>query len=260
MSPFRAFDTLSFVNLIYLIRHGQAGTRDEYDRLSDLGKMQARALGVWLANEGVRFDEVWTGGLRRQRETATLVLGAMAEAGSPQPEPRPEPQRPELQIDRRWNEFDLDAVYADLGPRMAAEDPNFRSRFEALQRAIGSGDAKIHRTWTSTDTAVVSAWVSGRYPFAGESWIQFVARVQSAARERLAEAELGRRVAVFTSATPVAITMGLALPIQAGDMMQLAGTSINSNVTILNVVEGQPRLFAFNWAAHLENPEHRTFR
>lgn len=243
------------MNPLYLIRHGQAGTRDEYDRLSELGQTQARALGVWLAGEGVRFDDVWTGGLRRQRDTAALVLDAMAEAGSRQPEPRPQPR-----VDPRWNEFDLDAVYAALGPRMAAADPAFGARFEALQQAISSGDAKIHRTWTSTDTAVVRAWITGRYPFEGESWIEFVARVQSAARERLAEVDLGRRVAVFTSATPVAITLGLALPIMAGDMMQLAGASINSNVTILNVNEGRPQLFAFNWAAHLKKPEHRTFR
>ena len=243
------------MNLLYLIRHGQAGTRDKYDRLSSLGQIQSRALGVWLAGEGVRFDAVWTGGLRRQQDTAALVLGAMAEAGSPQPEPRPEPQ-----VDPRWNEFDLDAVYAALGPRMAAEDPAFRNHYEALRQAMSSGDAKIHRTWTPTDTAVVSAWVAGRYPFDGESWTEFVARVQSAARERLAEVGLGRRVAVFTSATPVAITLGLALPIQAGDMMQLAGASINSNVTMLTVNEGRPQLFAFNWAAHLENPADRTFR
>lgn len=239
------------MNLIYLIRHGQAGTRDEYDRLSSLGQSQASALGAWLAGEGIRFDEVWTGGLRRQQDTAALVLGAMAEAGCPQPQPCQDP---------RWNEFDLDAVYAALAPRMAVEDPDFSDRFDALQRAIDSGDTKIHRTWTPTDTAVVRAWIAGRYPFAGESWTGFVARVQSAARELLAAASSGRRVAVFTSATPVAITMGLALPLRAGDIMELAGTSINSNVTILRVNEGQPHLFAFNWAAHLEKPEHRTFR
>ena len=242
---------MSFVNPLSLIRHGQAGTRDEYDRLSSLGKTQARALGVWLAKEGVRFDAVWTGGLQRQRETAGLVLGAMAEAGSPQPEP--------VQ-DRRWNEFDLDAVYAALAPQLADEDPVLRERLEALQRAIDSGDSKIHRTWTSTDSAVVNAWISGRYPFEGESWIDFVARVQSAARERLAEASSGRRVAVFTSATPVGIAISLALPMEAGDIMELAGAAINSNLSILNANGGQPRLFAFNWAAHLTNPEHRTFR
>lgn len=239
------------MNLLYLIRHGQAGTRDEYDCLSSLGQTQARALGGWLAGERIRFDAVWTGGLRRQQETASLVLGALADAGVPQPEPRQ---------DQRWNEFDLDAVYAAFAPQMAAADTVFSERFETLRRTIDSGDTKIHRTWTAADSAVVRAWIAGRYPFEGESWNAFVTRVQAAARERLAEAGSGRRVAVFTSATPVAITMGLALPLRADDMMGLAGTALNSNVTILHANEGQPRLFAFNWSAHLTLPEHRTFR
>lgn len=251
MPPFRVSDTLSFVNLLYLIRHGQAGTRDEYDRLSSLGQTQARALGVWLAREGISFDAVWSGGLRRQQETAALVLGAMAEAGLPQPE---------AHIDERWNEFDLDAVYAALAPQLAAEDPAFRDHFEALLEAINSGDTAIHRTWTPADTAVVHAWLAGRFRFDGESWIDFAARVHAAARELLAEADTGRRVAVFTSATPVAISVGLALPIQPKDMLELAGASLNSNVTILKVKEGQPHLFAFNWAAHLEDPTQRTLR
>ncbi|MDR3718918.1 MAG: histidine phosphatase family protein [Bryobacteraceae bacterium] len=239
------------MNLLYLIRHGQAGTRDEYDRLSSLGEAQARSLGVWLARQGIRFDAVWSGALRRQQDTAALVLGAMAEAGLQQPEARRDP---------RWNEFDLDAVYAAIAPRMAADDPAFRDHFEALQKAIRSGDARIHRTWTPADTAVVRAWVAGRYSFEGESWTAFVARVQAAARERLDEASMGGRVAVFTSATPVAISMGLALPLRDGDMTQLAGTSFNSNVTILSVDEGRPHLFAFNCAGHLEDPRQRTFR
>jgi broad specificity phosphatase PhoE len=243
------------VNLLYLIRHGQAGTRDEYDRLSSLGQAQARALGVWLAREGLRFDAVWSGGLRRQQETALCVLGAMAEAGAPQPEPRPK-----LRIDPRWNEFDLDAVYASVAPRMAADDPVFRDHFQALRQAIASGDAKIHRKWTPSDTAVVQAWMAGRYGSEGESWAEFVARVHSAAHESLAVARSGRRVAVFTSATPVAVTMGLALPLHAGDMMELAGAALNSNITILTVNEDRPRLFAFNCTAHLESPELRTFR
>jgi broad specificity phosphatase PhoE len=249
--PFRVFGTLTFVNLLYLIRHGQAGTRDEYDRLSALGQAQASALGVWLAREGVRFDTVWTGALRRQQETATYVLGAMAEAGSPQPEPS---------IDPRWNEFDLDVVNDGIATQMAAEDPDFRSHLHALAEAVASGDAAIHRRWTPADAAVVEAWIAGRYSFEGESWADFIARVRSAAREPLAAAQSGGSVAVFTSATPVAITMGLALPLRDADIMPLAEAAINSNVTILSVKEGQPRLFAFNGIAHLESPTLRTFR
>jgi broad specificity phosphatase PhoE len=253
--PSRVSGTLTFVNLLYLIRHGQAGSRDEYDRLSTLGQAQARALGVWLAREGVRFDAVWAGALRRQQETAACVLGAMTEAGPALPEPLPEPR-----IDPRWNEFDLDAVYASIAPRMAAEDPVFRSHFQALRQAVAAGDEGIHRTWTPSDNAVVQAWIAGRYSLEGESWADFIARVHSAAKEPLTVAQSGRRVAVFTSATPVAIAMGLALPLKAGDIMHLAGAAINSNVTILSVNGDQPRLFAFNGIAHLDSPTLRTFR
>ena len=239
------------MNLLYLIRHGQAGTRDEYDRLSNLGRAQARALGDWLAREGVAFDAVWTGALRRQQETAAPVLGALAEAGLPQPQ---------VQFDPRWNEFDLDAVYAGIAPRIAAEDPAFRRDFEALERTVAAGDAAIHRKWTPADAAIVEAWIAGRYSFEGESWDQFVARVRAAAVEPLAAARTGKSVAVFTSATPVGITLGLALSLTPGDIMNMAGAALNSNVTILSVDADQLRLFAFNRIAHLESPELRTFR
>ena len=239
------------MNLLYLIRHGQAGTRDEYDRLSSLGQAQARALGVWLAREGVLFDAIWSGALRRQRETAAGVLGAMAEAGLSQPEPCE---------DRRWNEFDLDAVYDSVAPRLAAEDPIFRGHLQALRQSIASGDAELNRRWTPSDMAVVQAWMAGRYASDCESWDEFVARVRAATQGPLAAVRSGRRVAVFTSATPVAIAMGLALPLKGGDIMQLAVASLNSNITLLNVNEDQPRLFAFNCTAHLASPELRTFR
>jgi broad specificity phosphatase PhoE len=249
--PFCVSDNLSFVNLLYLIRHGQAGTREAYDRLSSLGQAQARALGVWLAREGVQFDATVVGELLRQQETAAFVLGAMEDAGSPQPLP---------QLDPRWNEFDLDAVYAAVAPRMAAEDPVFHGYFQALRKAIAAGDAEVHRKWTSSDNAVVQAWIEERYSCQCESWADFIPRVRTAARESIEHVRAGRRIAVFTSATPVAIAMGLALPLTAGDIMHLAGAALNSNVTILSVNEDQPHLFAFNWSAHLENPELRTFR
>jgi len=239
------------VNLLYLIRHGQAGTRDEYDRLSSLGQAQARALGVWLAREGTQFDAIWTGELRRQQETAAIVLGAMAEAGLPQLEPV---------IDPRWSEFDLDTVYDGIAPQIAAEDPVFRSNFEGLARTVASGDTEIHRKWTPADAAIVEAWIAGRFSFEGESWAQFVARVQSAALEPLAAARAGQCVAVFTSATPVGIAMGLALSLRPADIMNMAGAALNSNVTILSVHEDGPRLFAFNGTAHLASPALRTFR
>jgi len=33
------------LSTVYLVRHGQAGTREAYDSLSELGQRQARLLG-----------------------------------------------------------------------------------------------------------------------------------------------------------------------------------------------------------------------
>jgi len=59
---------------IILVRHGQANSaaKDEenYDRLSDLGRQQARWLGEWMDAHGWSFDHVLSGTLNRQRDTA----------------------------------------------------------------------------------------------------------------------------------------------------------------------------------------------
>ena len=239
------------MGLLYLIRHGQAGTRGRYDSLSELGRRQSRLLGAYLAREGVHFDSIWTGALTRQIQTAELVLGALAEAGSPQPEPL---------VDARWNEFDLDAVYAAIAPQLAALDPAFRRHYESLQQALAAGQGEIHRHWTPADTSVVCAWIDGQYRFTGESWDAFVERVRAAGETPLAAAAAGRRVAVFTSATPVGLTLGRIFPLESSHVRQLAGAALNSNMTILDVGLGRPSLFTFNSVPHLDRAEWRTFR
>ncbi len=55
---------------LYLVRHGQAsfGAAD-YDQLSPLGRLQSQRLGAWLRVQGLRFDAVLTGTLRRHAQT-----------------------------------------------------------------------------------------------------------------------------------------------------------------------------------------------
>ena len=64
---------------VYLIRHGQAGTRGHYDALSDLGRRQAYLLGQHLAAQQVPFKAFIAGCLNRQRQTAEEVWRAGAQ-------------------------------------------------------------------------------------------------------------------------------------------------------------------------------------
>lgn len=235
----------------YLFRHGQAGQRDDYDRLSETGRVQARLLGEHLVREGLRFDLAVCGELRRQRETAEIVLDALSGGGL---------APVEVAGDARWNEFDLDEVYAGIAPQIAAEDEAFRAAYAEIERRIREGDGHIHRQWTPADTQVVKAWIEGRYEYPGESWEQFVSRVRSAG-EQLGGIGEGKRVAVFTSATPVSILVASAFGSRnPKHVMKLAGAAVNSNYTVLAWRDGDPVLGCFNAVPHLPDAELRTYR
>ena len=64
---------------------------------------------------------------------------------------------------------------------------------------------------------------------------------------------------MFSSATPIAISIGNALGAANGRVMRLAGVMYNTAVSTLRLRNGDSTLFAFNHAAHLPS-ELRTFR
>jgi broad specificity phosphatase PhoE len=233
-----------------MIRHGQAGLRHDYDTLSDLGRGQARLLGEYLASQQVRFTAAYSGALKRQRVTASEVLSAMTAAGT---------QTPELEIDEHWSEFDLDAVYQSIAPRLAEDDADFRTEHEKLRCMLQEEDSPVHRTWTRSDTLVVRAWVEGRYEVPGESWEAFRRRV-SAPLEALSRIEAGESVAIFSSATPIAVWVGIALELNGRHVLRLAGATYNTALTTMRTREGDLALFSFNGTPHLPEPHWRTFR
>ena len=215
------------MNSVYFIRHGQAGTRGEYDSLSELGRRQARLLGEYLVSQGVEFKAAVAGGLRRQQRTAAEVAAAYADAGR---------AFPELEIDAGWDEFDFHGIYDEIAPLMCEDDEEFRREHEAmLADARANADyhgADVHRVWRASDTKVMDAWVAGRYPYAGESWEGFIARVAACRLERTS-AQPRENVAVFTSAVPTAIWTARALEASNTHIPRLAAVLLNTAYTVL---------------------------
>ncbi len=230
--------------MITLIRHGQAGTRLIYDDLSALGREQARALGKWFRAGGVRFDALVTGKLNRQIATAREIVAAMG-GGHPDPV-----------VDPRWSEFDLDEVYAGIGPLLAVEDEQFRLQYEELQRDMADPESSAHRAWRHCDVMVVTAWIEGRFEFAGESFAGFEARV----REALLDLPAQSHVAVVTSATPIALSAGATLDLTPNRVMQLAGAQRNTAFSEIEFRRGDPRLISFNNIPHLREQRLITTR
>jgi broad specificity phosphatase PhoE len=228
------------LSVLYLVRHGQAGSRQNYDALSDLGREQARLLGEYFRE--TRFVAAYSGSLSRQQATAAEVL--------------PDAN---IIVDPGWDEFDLSHVYRELTPHLIRDDEQFQIDYEAMQRAIAEGDAAVHRKWNDCDKKCVRAWVEGRYEFSGESWKTFVERIHGALRRVIAAAHDGN-VAVFTSATPIGISAARTLEIDDGRAMWLAAVMFNASFTTLRVHGDEIRLFTLNGIPHLNRAELRTFR
>ena len=239
---------------VYFIRHGQAGTREAYDSLSELGRRQARLLGEYLLAQGVEFAAAYAGGLARQQQTAAEVSAPYTEAGL---------AFPDLSIDAGWDEFDFHHVYREIAPLMCEEDEEFRREHEEMlaESSANADDhaADVHRRWRASDTKVMDAWVAGRYPYAGESWEQFIARVADCRLKRT-NGQPRENVAVFTSAVPTAIWTARAVEATDAHIPRLAAVLLNTAYTVLQLREEESLLLTFNAVPHLHAPELRTRR
>ena len=236
---------------LYLVRHGQAGTRDAYDSLSDLGLRQSQLLGQYFQAQEIPFAASYRGDLCRQQHTA-LELSAAYGGGFP-----------EVVADPGWNEFDLDRMYREIGPPLFAANQELRRQYQDMRQQVraedGNHSAPVHRRWMPCDTAIVNAWIRREHPYAGESWEQFRQRVANCL-QRIGSAARNENVIVFTSATPIAIGAGLALDITDERVMKLAGVLYNTSFTVIQIRDDRLRLFSLNAVPHLVSRDLRTFR
>src|SRR5262249_25722814 len=158
--------------------------------------------------------------MRRQRHTAELVCAALASAGL---------ATPDIITDERWNEFNLVAIYQAFAGRLKEESAEFARDLEAMQEALIRDPHTTGGATGRCDAAVVRAWIANRYPdYEGESWSAFRARVQSCISD-LSSHEKESRIAVFTSATPIAIMAAAALGLTEEKMFSFLGVIYNTS-------------------------------
>ncbi|MEM8630501.1 MAG: histidine phosphatase family protein [Pseudomonadota bacterium] len=130
---------------VILIRHGQANSaatdEESYDRLSDLGRQQARWLGEWMATQGTGFDRVLAGSLTRHLQTAEAM-------GMPAPE-----------IDARLNEMDYfnlgEALRQRHGVPMPGPD-DFATHAPRVIAAWHAAEIRGNETFDEFETRVAS--------------------------------------------------------------------------------------------------------
>jgi broad specificity phosphatase PhoE len=209
---------------LYLVRHGQAsfGAAD-YDQLSPLGRQQSERLGAWFRLQGLRFDAVLSGTLRRHAQTlAGIEQGlqvhhdALALPG--------------------LNEYDSEAVVRAVhpGPIDKAQTPEqVRQHFRLLRSGL-------------------QQWMAGAtQPTGMPTHADFVAGVVQAldhVRTRHADGT----TLVVSSGGPIATAIGHVLGLDAAATIELNLHIRNSALSEFKVGPTRHTLITFNTLPHLD--------
>lgn len=221
------------MSTLYLIRHGQAsfGTAD-YDRLSAAGAQQVAHLREHLGAAGELPAPVYSGRLRRQRETARILAGEAAPA-------------PETHAD--FDEYDAHSLL-----RLHAAQAQAQGDAPAPEPGTASVDA---RAFQRRLEAAGLAWVEGRFGEAcPESWPAFRARVARGLEALMAREGRGRRFAVCTSAGVIGAAVGHVLGLADREALRLSWSIHNASITRLQYDGARVSLLTFNAVPHLERP------
>ncbi|APZ51564.1 histidine phosphatase family protein [Salipiger abyssi] len=211
---------------VTLVRHGQAntGARDEisYDRLSDLGRQQARWLGAHLRGSGERFARAYCGTLTRHRQTAEeMDLGL------------------ELVPDARLNELEYFTMAQLFAEQHGVAIPTDREGFVL----------HLPRLFT--------IWREGGLEGAPERFADFEARVSDALHE-IAAGE-GRAV-VVTSGGVIGFAMRATMGLGMGALAHACLAIENSSLHRFQPLATGLALTLFNAVPHLEGAERAAAR
>lgn len=215
---------------------------DDYDRLSDLGVLQAEALGSRWVNDGVRPTHIFAGTLQRQQRSAEGVRHAFSAAGI---------ELPAIHTLEGLDEYPAETLVQDLAPRAAATHPEVQRWLDAV--ASASNQSQQYRAVHRLLEAAMTVWVNDECDLDGlamPSWAQFSDGVRTALQATRV-ADSGAVVAVFTSGGPVGIAVQTVL-----GAPQLSAASLNwrvRNASVTRFTYSGPRisLDSFNDVAHL---------
>jgi broad specificity phosphatase PhoE len=225
------------MSMIYMIRHGQASFgKEDYDRLSPLGKRQARILAQHHLDTGFQPDAVYSGTMARQTATAKEVLALYRGANR---------KAPELQMLNGFNEYDTAAIVTALFPDMVKDDPSLN---DELQKMYASKDS-----FKRVFEAAMLRWVTGEFDTPEiESWEALKARVAGSLQLIMKIHGRGKTIAVFTSGGAISASLAHVLGISGERAIRLNWQLVNSSVSRFMYNEERITLAGFNTFTHLE--------
>lgn len=239
------------MSTLVLVRHAQASfLEEEYDRLSAQGEVQAARLGEYLAAQGIRVDQVFTGPRRRHIHTAQLVGRAVRNSGGGWPDAVTMPE---------WDEHQVDRLMLEHAPALAAEHPRLQPLVQAAQSAVSP--AERARSFQRLFEGVAELWVTSAAAHPQiEPWDAFCARVRAGLDTVIAQPGRGRRVLVFTSVGAITVALQRAMGCDDRTALTTGWRVWNTSVSEFAFSGDRFTLDRFNALPHLPNPADWTYR
>ena len=215
---------------LYLVRHGQASLgADDYDQLSALGAQQSQRLGEHWRAQGLQFDAVITGTLKRHAQT---LHGIQQGLGS----------HHEALLWPGLNEYDSEAVIRTVqkGPLTKPTTPEgYREHFRLLRDGL-------------------TQWMAGVVsPQGMPSYAEFAKGVTSAL-DHIRQQYAGN-VLLVSSGGPIATAVAHVLRTSPETSIELNMRLRNTAVTELSFSPKRHSLLSFNSLPHLETPSHKDW-
>lgn len=223
---------------IIFIRHGQASFgRGDYDILSERGREQSILLAGYLAGCGYSFNTAYSGTLKRQVDTAEIVLESLA-AGNP-------PAVPGLRKNENLNEYHSEEIMRYYVPLLAGQDRSLLPLIEKIYTDKKSFQLIFEK--------VMAKWISGEdHSDSVESWADFRLRVNAAIEMIAGDNKKGDRVAVFSSGGVISAAVQIATNMSPYDAIRMGWGLVNSSVTKFRYGSSGLILHSFNSYPHLE--------
>jgi broad specificity phosphatase PhoE len=240
------------VSTLLLIRHGQAslGAAD-YDVLSPLGVVQAGRVGAHLARMIAVPDAIYSGPLKRQRDTATHLVAAARAAGVDFPDPTILPG---------LDEYPALAIMQRHLQRFVADDPALAPFIEDLNRHE-RGSREHRRAFEAAFQRVMRHWHDDRVVDPEvETHAAFQARVERTIHDLFERHGRGATIVCTTSAGPVGVGLKLGLGADPWTGLRASFVVANASITELKSRGDAPTLTMFNALPHLHDRGEITLR
>ena len=215
---------------LYLVRHGQAslGAAD-YDQLSPLGQQQSQRLGEHWRKQGITFNAVITGTLKRHAQTLAGIQQGMS-----------------TQLDGlAWpglNEYDSHALIQAIMPGDVVK-PTTPEGYKHHFRLLRDG---------------LTQWMAGVVsPQGMPSYVEFVKGVTTAL-DHVRQHHVGH-VLLVSSGGPIATAVAHVLGVSPETSIELNMRLRNSAVSEFTFSPKRHSLISFNALPHLETPSHKDW-